>query len=293
MHKLVLFLLALTLSWATPSVSTQWVEDNLKNPKLVLVDTASDDVFALEGHIPNAVLTPLSAWRYSVGKHFLVRDARSIEAHMRSLGIDNDSHVVLYSHINSPKDFLVASYIYWAMKHYGLAKVSIMDGGFNQWNQEKRPTTQEESISKKGTFVAKASKSDMVDLAYVKAHIGKVPMIDARPAENYFGAKPSDGVVRLGHIAGAMSYFWGNSIEADYRLKSLDVVAKQLAQLAPNKKSEVIVYCTGGLETSYNYFVLAGYLGYTNVKLYDASMREWGNREDTPMRAYVWEMFAK
>jgi 3-mercaptopyruvate sulfurtransferase SseA len=32
-------------------------------------------------------------------------------------------------------------------------------------------------------------------------------------------------------------------------------------------------------------------LGYTNVRVYDASMHEWGNRPDTPMVQYKWEEF--
>lgn len=91
-----------------------------------------------------------------------------------------------------------------------------------------------------------------------------------------------------------MSYPWNYSVEDDYRLKDL----KKLETLFMEgyklpKEKEVLVYCTGGLETSFNYYVLSGLLGYKQVRLYDASMKEWGNREDTPMVQYSYEIFNK
>ncbi len=59
--------------------------------------------------------------------------------------------------------------------------------------------------------------------------------------------------------------------------------------LGLNPKKELITYCTGGLETSMNFFVLHRLLGFEKIRLYDASMKEWANRDDTPMTKYRWE----
>ena len=119
-------------------------------------------------------------------------------------------------------------------------------------------------------------------------------MIDARPSDMYLGVTPTPTVKRNGHIKGGMSYSWNYSVDKEYILKPkamLESVFKEGYGLDKNK--EVLVYCTGGLETSFNYFVLSGVLGYKNIRLYDASMKEWGNREDTPMNQYRYEMFKK
>ena len=57
------------------------------------------------------------------------------------------------------------------------------------------------------------------------------------------------------------------------------------------KDDEVICYCTGGLETSANWYILYQYLGFKNAKIYDGSMRDWGNmdEDDTPLVRYKWE----
>ena len=119
-----------------------------------------------------------------------------------------------------------------------------------------------------------------------------VPMLDARPTEFYFGLVNSPGVARAGHIEKGMSYPWNYSVNSDYTVKPKSELQRIFAEgLGLKPEREVIVYCTGGLETSFNYFILEGFLGYGKVRLYDASMKEWGNREDTPMERYRWEMF--
>ena len=57
--------------------------------------------------------------------------------------------------------------------------------------------------------------------------------------------------------------------------------------LDPNK--EVITYCTGGLETSMNWFVLHRILGFKKARLYDASMKQWANDPRMPLTKYRWE----
>ena len=117
-------------------------------------------------------------------------------------------------------------------------------------------------------------------------------MMEARPPKFYFGVVESPGVKRIGHISGGMSYFWNNSFEADGTVKSKKVLKELLIegmQLNPSK--EMLVYCTGGLEASMNWYILTQVLDFKDVKIYDASLKEWGNREDTSMVKYRWEVF--
>lgn len=43
-----------------------------------------------------------------------------------------------------------------------------------------------------------------------------------------------------------------------------------------------ITYCQGGIRAAHAAFVME-LLGYENVRVYDGSMREWANRDDTPL----------
>jgi thiosulfate/3-mercaptopyruvate sulfurtransferase len=288
--KTLLFTLLLALPGLAlePLVSTEWVAANL-GKNLTLVDVSDAERYG-KGHLPGAVSTAIGKWRMPREKHLVVRPEAEIGAHMRSLGIDNGSRVVLYAHIDTPKDFLKASYVYWAMKYHGLAHVAIMDGGYDKWLEEKRPTSTEAAQPSEGAFRASLQQERFADRKYVTSRIGAVPMLDARPTEYYFGLKSSPGVARAGHIEKATSYPWNYSVNADYTVKPKSELEPIFSKgLGLKKDQELIVYCTGGLETSFNYFVLEGYLGYRKVRLYDASMKEWGNREETPMARYRWE----
>jgi len=136
-----------------------------------------------------------------------------------------------------------------------------------------------------GNFIAKFNPNILVDMEYVKAHLGKTPMIEARPLKYFNGSEQSKGVKRVGHITGAQSSFWLDKFNADETLKSdkeLEKIFYTDHKLDKNK--EVIAYCTGGLEASMNWYILNNYLKFKDVKIYDASMKQWGNLDDTPMQ---------
>lgn len=272
--------------------STAQVAAQINDPKAVIIDVSESETYSKEGHIHGAYHTSIGQWRSLHEKHFLIKTPDEIQTHIRSLGINTDSNVILYGHLGSAKDLLSSTYIYWAMKHSGVQNVAIMDGGLEQWKAEKRFVVNDNPTVTEGNFTLKSAPAMVADLGYVKQNIGKIPMLDARSAENYFGVTASNGVEKLGHIPGAMSYFWTYSITPELKVKSTETLNRIFSEgFGLSKSQEILVYCTGGLETSFNYFVLSGILGYSNVRLYDGSMREWGNRNDTPMVQYKWETF--
>jgi thiosulfate/3-mercaptopyruvate sulfurtransferase len=288
-----LFLTVLSLMAIEPLVNPQWLHDHQNDTNLRIVEVSDGDVYQKE-HIGNAAHTSIDTWRFDNGTFLSVRSVEEIEKEISRLGIDKKTDVVLYAPINSPKDLLKATYIYWALNYHGVKNVALLDGGLASWKSAKLPMSGEVLTIEPTTFKAELDKTKIADLSYVKKHLGKLPMIDARPSDMYLGVTPTPTVKRNGHIQGSMSYSWNYSVDKDYLLKpkmTLESVFKEGYKLDKNK--ELLVYCTGGLETSFNYFVLSGVLGYKSVRLYDASMKEWGNRDDTPMIQYSYEMFKK
>lgn len=268
--------------------STAQVASKLNDPKVVIIDVSEDDMYVLDGHIHGAYHTELKEWRSA----YVLKSPDKIQTHIRSLGINTDSDVILYGHLGAENNLLRISYVYWALKYSGVKNVAIMDGGLEQWRAEKRFVSTDELNAPEGNFTVGIVPEIMADMAYVKRNIGKIAMLDARPSEYYFGMTPSNGVERLGHIPGAASYAWTNNITHELKVKSPDVLKKVFSEGFEFKQNqEILIYCTIGLEATFNYFVLSGILGYTNVRVYDASMREWGNMKDTPIVQYKWEEF--
>ncbi len=272
-------------------VSPKWLNDHITDANLRVVHVGSVDGFE-DAHIPNAMQSDIEKWRVDNGTFLVLRSKSEIEQEISRLGINANSTVVLYAPIDTPKDLLKASYIYWALDIHGVKNVGILDGGMDAWKYADYKLTTMSVAHKPTNFKASIDTSKVADLEFVKANINKLPMVDARPADMYLGITPTPTVKRDGHIKGAMSYTWIYSLNSDYTMKD----RAKLEDLFVNgynlaKDKEVLVYCTGGLETSFNYFVLNGVLGYKKVRLYDASMKEWGNREDTPINSYFYEVF--
>jgi thiosulfate/3-mercaptopyruvate sulfurtransferase len=292
MKKVFVLLFSTLTIWANNAlISPEWLSKNLNNKDIRVIEVSNEDNYEL-GHIEGALHTSIGKWREKHGEYLTIRSIKEIESEISRLGITPQTHVILYASYETPKEFLKATYVYWALEYMGVKNVSVLDGGLKNWITKGYKTTQEKRVVAASNYKATIDKDKVADLAYVKSHISKLPMIDARPADKYLGITPTATVKRDGHIKGAMSYSWNYSINADYTLKSKQKLKSLMTQgykLDPNK--EVLVYCTGGLETSFNYFLLSGVLEFKKVRLYDASMKEWGNREETLMSKYQYEIF--
>ncbi len=284
-----LLLAAMPLLAMEPLVDGRWLKAHLGEKDLVVIDLSSKALYTKE-HIPGALHSDISKWRERHGKYALVRSIGEIETHMRALGIGNSSRVVIYSHHSGGKDTLKPAYVVWAMALYGMENTAILDGGLPGWKAAGGKVDALPVKRREGDFKGRFNPEIVVDLEGVRARLGKVAMLDARPAAFYFGAKKQKVLERAGHIAGATSYFWRYSFDDDGTLKPKSELTAMLVEgLGLDPKREVVTYCTGGLETSMNFFVLRRILGFEKVRLYDASMREWANREDTLMRRFRWE----
>lgn len=281
------FVLALLLSsslFGDALVSSKWLNSHLddSNLRVIFISNSHEKRF-----IPKSALTSIGEWRKKVSKHLLLRYSSEIEPLIQKLGVDKNSHVVIYSDGKEPRSLLFSSYLYWALNVYGIKNVSILDGGLKSWIEQKFALDTKAYLYPKSQYRAEIDNSISIDFNGVKNSLGKVIMVDARPHQQYFGLQPSNGVKRLGHIKGAINYPWIYSVDSKFRVidkKVLEDIFFNSLQL--KKSQETIVYCTGGLETSFNFFVLHGVLGFDNIKLYDSSMKEWGNRDDAPMEKY-------
>jgi len=291
MKKILLLCLYVASLFATePLISAQKLQHILnKQQNLVIVDVSDKDVY-MQGHIPTSLNSPISHWRDKHKNYLLVKERNAINEEFKKLGITKDSYVIIYSHHTNTKDILKASYILWAMEYYGFKNSSMLNGGIIAWRKQNGEIDYAyNSAEQEGNFEAKKNKSIYADLKFVKNSIGKSNIIDARPTIFYFGAQKQIVLAKAGHIPKAKSYFWRYSFQGDY-FKDTALLKKMLIEgmnLHPNLAT--ITYCTGGLETSMNFFVLHRLLGFTNIRLYDASMREWANDTTTPMSLYKWE----
>jgi len=279
----LLLLVPLSLFASKAFISPAELKSKLNNKNIVLIDV-TDEATYNKGHIPNAVRVNASGLREDIKTYKVLKSPSEIQKIVRSLGVNNDSEIIIYGH-DKIKEIIKSSYVALALIANGAKNISILNGGYAEWTFEYSDLTSTENVKpKEGNFVSNFNPDILVDLNYVKNNMNKVPMIESRPSRYYFGDAHSKGVKRLGHIPHAMTSFWGDKFNQDKTViakKELKSIYFKRHNLNPEEP--VIIYCTGGLEASMNWYIAYQVLGFKKAKLYDASMREWGNLEDTPL----------
>ncbi len=280
----------LSLFAMDPIVTGKWLNKHIDDDKLIIIDVRKAISYRLE-HVPNAVHTSLEKWR--MPKNLAASQVRSIpelESEMRTLGINKDSKVVIYSDNLSNKNMLKATYILWAMEYAGLKNSALLDGGMNAYTAHGGKLSSRTNTPKYGNYLAVKNNNLIINMSDIAALILKVPIIDSRPAVYYFGSQRQAVLKRAGHIPSATSYFWKYNMTEENKIKDKITLTQTIEEgLGLDKTKPLVVYCTGGLEASMNYFVLHRVLGFKKAVLYDASMKEWANNDNTEMMKYRWE----
>src|SRR3954471_2884750 len=270
-------------------VSTEWLAEHLNEPGLRIVESNEDVLLYDTGHIPGAVHID---WREDL-QDALVRDYISPEAFARLCsknGIAADTTVLFYG----DKSNWWSCYALWAFQLFGHTKVKILNGGRDKWVAEKRPLTREVPQFPATNYPVPARRFDkeiraFADEALAQSKAGK-PLIDVRSPGEFKGdvthmpEYPQEGVLRGGHIPGAKSVPWKTAANDDSTFKSAPELAKiYFEQAGVNPDVDTVVYCRIGERSSHTWFVLTYLLGVDNVRNYDGSWTEWGNKVAAPI----------
>jgi thiosulfate/3-mercaptopyruvate sulfurtransferase len=271
-------------------VTTDWLAKNLNNPNVIVIQVGREQKDYFAGHIPNARFLPLNALvttRNNNANELPPID--KLKTLFANLGVNNDSRVVLYGDNYN----LLAARAYFTLDYLGFGdKAALLDGGLDKWKAEKRQLATEVFEIKTGNFTARVNPNvvamrDVVrDVSWTVSNhdAPNYTLIDARPNDEYTGAKADATLAKVGHIPGAVSIFW---MEKNLVSKENPVLKpmKDLRQIyessGATSSKKVVSYCRTGVQASHTYFV-AKYLGY-DVAMYDGSFSEWVTLEGAPV----------
>ena len=203
-------------------VTTQWVEDHLDDPKVVLVEVDEDTSAYDKGHIKNAIkLDWTTDLQDQVRRDFV--NKRQFEELLSSRGVANDDTVVLYGGNNN----WFAAYAYWYFKLYGHQDVKLMDGGRKKWELDSRELT-DELPSREATSYT-ATEQDTSIRAFrdeTVAAIGVQNLVDVRSPDEYAGRLlapahlPQEQAQRAGHVPTSLNVPWSKNANDDGTFKS-------------------------------------------------------------------------
>jgi thiosulfate/3-mercaptopyruvate sulfurtransferase len=270
-------------------VSAEWVDENLDNPQVVLVEVDEDTTSYDKGHIRGAIkLDWTTDLQDQVRRDFVSKE--QFEALLSDRGVANDSTVVLYGGNNN----WFAAYAYWYFKLYGHRNVKLLDGGRKKWELDSRPLT-EEATQRPATHYT-AQDQDTSIRAFrdeVLAAIGTENLVDVRSPDEFAGRLfapahlPQEASQRAGHIPTALNVPWSKAANEDGTFKSDDKLRELYAAAGLREGEETIAYCRIGERSSHTWFVLQELLGLSGVKNYDGSWVEYGSLVGVPIQKDV------
>ena len=267
-------------------VNTDWLEKNLNNPKIRIVEVSTDTGVYERGHIQGAVNIK---WHTDLVDP-IKRDIASkenLQKTLQSLGINNDSIIVIYGDNNN----WFAAWGAWVFDVYGIKNVKLLDGGRKKWETEKRPLTPVATSVKTGNILLsnanntlRAKLPDVVEVANKKSN---TILVDIRSPDEYSGkifAPPgfAETAIRAGHIPGAVNVPWASAVATDGTFKSKEELKKIYGAVGVDEKKPIITYCRIGERSSHTWFALKKILGY-EVRNYDGSWTEYGNSVGNPV----------
>ena len=267
-------------------VSTEWLQNHLKDPNLIIVDAQADVYDYLGQHIPGAVYLSdqtLRAPDHGMPARYLAPQA--IETLFNRVGLSNDTPVVVYTGkgaINGTGDGLGQTMVAYTMVRFGQSHVYVLDGGLDKWTAEKRPVTKEFPKLREGSFKV-VERDCPVAMNQLKELMKQdnVIIVDARGVKAYEGQAVW---AKGGHIPGAISLPW-RSLMADDNptlLKSDQEIAEILKKHNITPDRTIVTYCGTGREATNPFLLFKCYLGFPNVKLYEGSFTEWSAYPDNP-----------
>jgi thiosulfate/3-mercaptopyruvate sulfurtransferase len=282
---------ALAIDGAGPLVTADWVVDHATHDDVVIIDIRANVEGTALGDAPyiaHAVSAPYgtAGWRTEVeGVPGALPPLEDITALIESLGVDNDDHVVIVPWGTDSTEFGSATRVYWTFRYLGHDQVSILDGGWRQYDAIGGARVAEPTVAETASFEVNLNEDLLATTDEVLAAIdSNVILIDGRPEEQFRGETKSRVAAAAGTIPGSVNLPHHEFYSSDFAsFAEPETVEALVAAVGVGAGDANITFCNTGHWASVAWFGLSEVLGNDQTAMYDGSMAEYTQDPSRPL----------
>ena len=236
------------------------------------------DAFS-QGHIPGAAFVAREVtWDTVDGIAGNLPAPEIVAADLEDAGVRHDRPIVVYDAGNG----LWASRVFWALEYLGHTRVHLLGGGLEAWSAAGHAVTAEVTIPQRGEFTANVRRALIATADDLLEDLGNenLAILDARSPGEYAGTDVRSA--HGGHIPGSVNIDWVNNVGNGTSFKSTTELAALYDDAISGRNGPAVALCQTGVRGAHTYVALR-VLGHEEVRVYDGSWEEWGNRDDLPI----------
>lgn len=211
------------------------------------------------------------------GRHPLPEDLSIFKGYLETLGISNDTLVVIYDSWAS-----TVGRLWWMLHYVGVHHVLVLAGGIERWHREGYPLVSEETpIPNVGGHIEGdvtpnwlVNHQEALAISEAGDQASKV-LVDVRAPMRYRGeTEPLDPVA--GHIPGAYNVFYEMLYTADGTIP-VESIREAFAKVLATKR-DIVVYCGSGVTAPIAMMAMAE--ADIPASLYLGSFSDWISYDD-------------
>ncbi len=180
---------------------------------------------------------------------------------------------------------LAAARLWWMLRWLGHDQVAVLDGGWQKWQKEGRPSRVGSESGPVRIFIPKPHPELAMDADAILQSSGKpgFRLFDVRTAERYRGENETIDPI-AGHIPGAISAPYPANLNPEGTFKTAEELRGMYRSLLKDiPASQTVFYCGSGVTAPHSILALL-HAGLGEARLYAGSWSEWITNSERPIK---------